>query len=377
MNLQKHEHVTKAILALTTIGLVLVIASQRDIINELGIQLDSQAKELDYQQTTITELNETLNLYNKTFTLLESDQIVKAANMIISQVGLEYFNKYFYDPEINYPEWNTNLTIVTFKHNITIGNYSTIEEAYFSFYPNHIHVRGIPPEDNLQPYTLTVKEAEKKALEAGLFDSPYPLESKVRWGGPADVRPPSGHEERYGWYIKSWKDPPWAPHRYKQVAWVDPINGTVYTLRNGGNTIIEELVDTPEEAFNYGVDGYVKLDYYGLPNRINLTDTTNMTFTIKLSHISYIENREDAKITIYPYNNATYWIQTRTRDKLRNYLIYEPNGIIFLKAGESLNVTCSLIVQEIDEDLSFKKRTLKGIGIGTEKTLIVSNLDNS
>lgn len=349
--------------------------SQRTTIIELEQQIDSQIEELSLLQTTLNEVEETLRQYNITLSTLADDPIVKATNLIISQVGLEYFNQYFYDPITRIAEYDLNSTHVIFKYKIRVGNYSTEEDVFFRFFSDKVQYHGIPPQDNLLPFTITAEEAERLAVDAGLFNSPHDLESQIMWGGPADVRPPSGYEERYVWYIRSWEDPPWAPMRRKQVARVDPITGKVYKISHGGTTIYEEIVDTPEEAFIYGVDGYIKLDYFGLPKRINLTDSTDMTFTLRISHISYIENRPDAKIIIDPFNNETYWIPTRTRDKLREYLTYDPSGNITLAAGETVNVTCTLLVHDLDEEFSFKRRTLRGIGIGTEKTLIVSNLD--
>ena len=373
--MQKQRQIIIMILVLGIVGSVYFISIQRKTIVELESIVDQQVEELGRLQTTVYKMNKTLNQYNISLTILEDDPIVKAASIIISHVGLEYFNQYFYDPVSRIPEYDPNATHVIYKYKLQVGNYSTEEDVFFRFYSDRVRYHGIPSEDNLLPYTVTIDEAERLAVKAGLFDSPYPMDSWIMWGGPADYSPLSGHEERYIWYVKAWEDPPWASHRRKQVAYVDPISGRVYAIRLGGTVFSEDDVDTYEEASFLGVDGYIKLDYFGLPKRINLTESTNMTFTIRFSHISYIENRPDAKITIDPINNETYWIPTRTRDKLRDYLTYEPSGNITLAVGETVNVTCTLIVHDLDEEFSFKRRTLKGIGIGTEKTLIVSNLD--
>ena len=379
--MRAREQATILIMALIIVS-GLVFLSQRNRFIELerrylslSEKYDSQTLELDRLQSTLKEVEETLKQYNITLTSLETDPIVKAANMIISQVGVEYFNQYFHDPSVQTPQWNPNVTIVTYEYRIQVENYTTEWNVPFYFYPNLTYHYGIPTGNNLQPFTVTAEEAKKLAVNEGLPDSPYELEAYIQYVGPGDVFPLTGDEEKYVWRIVSWEDPPWTNPRKRQSAHVDPITGEVYEIRHGGRTVQEEHVDTPEEALPYGVEGYVKLHYSELPQRINLTDAEDVTFSIQASFISYVEDLNEVKITFDPYNNDTFWIHSNYGERLRNYLSYEPSGVFVLKVGETLNITCTLHLPTMEQELSFNRYSLHGLGIGAENILIVHDLD--
>jgi len=323
---------------------------------ELATEHDSKTTELDLLESKLNETEETLKQLNKTLTTLETIPMVKAANMIISQVGLSYFNQYFHDPRIQTPEYNPNITIVTYKYDIQVENYSTRKTVSFQFYPRFVLSYGVPVEENLQPFTITAEEAKEMAVNAGLPDGPYELETEIVYTGPADVYPLTGHEEKYVWRVRSWTD-------------------QVYTINHGGRVLHFDDVDTREEALSQGVHGYVKLGYPDLPRTINLTDTVKMAFTLNVSFVSYEENLTEAKITVDPFNTDTYWLHSATSEELRDYLTYEPSGTFILKEGEALSINCTLYAPDLDEELSFSsKYALNGIGISAEKTLIVSDL---
>jgi len=375
------EQATILILTLIIVS-GLVFLSQRNRFIELeqrylslSEKYDSQTLELERLQSTLEEVEETLKQYNITLTSLETDPIVKAANMIISQVGVEYFNQYFHDPSVQTSKWNPNVTIVTYKYRIQVGNYTTEWNVPFYFYPNLTYHYCIPTENNLQPFTVTAEEAKKLAVDEGLPDGPYELEAYIQYVGPGDVFPLTGDEEKYVWGIVSWEDPSWANPRKRQSAHVDPITSEVYVISHGGRTVQEEHVDTPEEALSYGVEGYVKLHYSELPQRINLTSAEDVTFSIQVSFISYVEGLNEVKVTIDPHYNDTLWAHGRLRETLRNYLSYEPSGVFVLKVGETLNITCTLHLPTMEQDLSFNKYSLHSLGIGTENILIVQDLD--
>jgi len=379
--LRAREQATLLILTLIIVS-GLVFLSQRNRFIELeqrylslSEKYYSQTLELEHLQSTLKEVEETLKQYNITLTSLETDPIVKAANTIISQVGVEYFNQYFHDPSVHTPQWNPNVTIVTYKYCIQVGNYTTEWNVPFYFYPNFMRHYGIPTENNLQPFTVTAEEAKKLAVDEGLPDGPYELEAYSQYVGPGDVYPLTGDEEKYVWRIVSWEDPPWANPRKRQSAHVDPITGEVYVIRHGGRTVQEEYVDTPEEALPYGVEGYVKLHYSELPQRINLTDTEDIIFSIQVSFISYVEGLNEVKVTIDPHYNDTFWIHSNYGERLRKYLSYEPSGVYVLKVGETLNITCTLHLPTMEQELSFNRYSLHCLGIGAENILIVHDLD--
>ncbi len=380
--MRAREQATILVLTLIIVS-GLVFLSQRNRFIELekrylslSEKYDSQTLELERLQSTLIEVEETLKQYNITLTSLETDPIVKAANTIISQVGVEYFNQYFHDPSAQTSQWNPNITIVTYKYRIQVGNYTTELNVPFYFYPDLTFHYGIPNENNLQPFTVTAEEAKKLAVNEGLPDGPYELEVRFTYVGPGDVYPLTGDEEKYVWSIVSWEDPPWANPRKRQSAHVDPITGKVYVVRRGGGrTYQEDDVDTPEEALPYGVEGYVKLHYSELPQRINLTSAEDVTYSILVSFVSYVEGLNEVKVTIDPHYNETFWIHGRYDEMLRNYLSYEPSGVFVLKVGETLNITCTLHLPATEQGLSFNGYSLHGLGIGAENILIVHDLD--
>jgi len=375
-----------AVLILTTLlvaSLALNLIQRNSVIElgqrylELSEEHDSETAELNQLQSTLNETEETLKQLNKTLTTLETNPMVKAADMIISQVGLSYFNQYFHDPRVQTPEYNPNITIVTYKYDIQVENYSTRKTVSFHFYPRFVLAYGIPVEENLQPFTITADEAKEMAVNAGLPDAPNILETEIVYTGPADVYPLTGHEEKYVWRVRSWMDPPWATHRRKQTAYVDPRSGQVYTITHGGRVLHVEDVDTREEALSQGVHGYVKLGYPDLPRTINLTDTAKVAFTLNVSFVSYEESLTEAKISVDPFNTDTYWLHSAVSEELRDYLTYEPSGTFILKEGEALSINCTLYAPSLDEELSFSSEyALNGIGISAEKTLIVSDISN-
>src|SRR4030042_3010551 len=261
----------------------------------LSEKYDSQALELERLQSTLEEAEATIKQYNNTLTALEAAPIVRAANIIISQVGVEYFNRYFHDPSVEIARWNPNVTIVTYQYLMQVENYTVDWSVVFHFYPNLVMEYGVPIEGNLQPFTVTAEEAKRLSVKGGLPEGPYELEAFIQHVGPGDVYPLTGDEEKYVWRIVSWEDPPWANPRRRQSAHVDPVSREVYVIRHGGRTVSEELVDTPEEALPYGVEGDVRLHYSDLPRRINLTDADDITFSIQVSFISHVKALNEVK----------------------------------------------------------------------------------
>ena len=298
---------------------------------------------------------------------------MKAASMIISQVGLDYFNLYFHDPKVEVMPYDPNVTMVTFKYDIEIGDYSVEKDVSFYFHPKYTWPYGIPIEENLQPFKLTADEAIDLAVDAGLPDGPFELEAFISYVGPGDVFPLTGDEEKYVWRVVSWEDPPWANPRKRQSSHINTHTGKVYGVWHGGKTYTEDLVDTEDEAFSHGVDGYVKLHYPEFPKAINLTNTEDFTFTLQMSFKSYVEDITEVKVNVDPNNTDTYWLHSRTGDQLRKYLSYDPNGVIILDAGETLNITCTLRLPPSEEEFSFKPRSLRGLGIGAENKLLVAD----
>jgi len=372
--LEKRTQYEVAIIIILVVASGLIISAQQQKYRQLSEEYASQTTELEDAQTRLVEAEETLSQYNISLKSLESDPVVRAANIIISRVGLEYFNQYFHDPTVQTPKWNPNVTYVNFKYNIQVGNYTTEQNVNFYFYPKFDQYYGVPIEENMQPFTVTAEEAKQLAINAELSDGPYPLEAYIQYTGPGDLFPLTGDEEKYIWRIVSWDDPPWANPRKRHSIHIDPNTGETYPIHEGGRTYLEEIVDTPEEALPMGIKGYVKLHYSELPERIILAGSENITFTIQASLISYTDTIDMVKLTVDPQNNDTYWIHGNFADRLRDMIVYEPSGVFDLKVGEPLNITCTLTVPASEIELTLNRYTLHCIGIGAENTLIVHDL---
>ena len=303
-------------------------------------------------------------------TSTEGDYIIEATNMIVSRVGAQYFEEYFHDPVTGVSSYNPTTTIVTYQYDIKLGNYSYTSSVRFYFHPNYTRVWGIPIEGNLQPFTVTVEEAKKLAVKAGLPDSQYELEVYPICIRLEDGFFPSGKEE-YVWNVVSWDDPPWAYSRIYHYATIDTKTGEVYRVGWGGRSLQLEEVDTREEALSQGIEGYVSLQYPELESRKTLTQKENYTFVFQISFTSYVEDLKKLNLTVLPDYVGQHRIQSNMGDKLREYLSYEPSGELALESGETVNVTCTLHVPPGQDGFTFPTHYLQGLGIGAENTLMV------
>jgi hypothetical protein len=234
---------------------------------------------------------------------------------------------------------------------------------------------GIPLESNLQPFNVTKEEAMRLAVEAGLPDGPYELEARILCMGGSDILPLRGYEDKYIWEVTSWNDPPWARTRTERHALVDPNTGQVYAIRMGGRGLDESQIDTAAEAEAQGIEGYVKLDYPELPQQIILTKDSNFTFTLRASFTSYNSSLPEVKLTVDPYYVDPYQIQSNLQDKLRDYITYEPSGVITLGDGESIDVVVTLRVPDGGQGITFNRWGLDCLGMGVDGVLIVSDLE--
>ena len=59
---------------------------------------------------------------------------------------------------------------------------------------------------------------------------------------------------------------------------VDSLNGRVYHIRNGVKTYTIDDLDTAEKAIAHDIDEYIRLDYHGLPEKINLTESVSIHY---------------------------------------------------------------------------------------------------
>jgi DNA-binding transcriptional ArsR family regulator len=369
----------KALAAVLTIAFIVSAAALIDTNNkylDLTGRYSAQSAEIARLQTTLNRTEASLNSLNATLTSLEKNPLVKAATMIISRVGVDYFNRYFHDPTVETSLNNLpNVTRVVYKYRIDVDGYSVDRNVTFYFHQKYVMSSGIPLESNLQPFNVTRKEAIRLAVEAGLPDGPYELEAEIHDMGGSDLYPLRGYEDKYIWEIMSWNDPPWARTRTERHALVDPSTGQVYAIHMGGRGLAESQVDTAAEAKAQGIDGYVKLDYPELPQQFILTKGSNITFTLRASFTSYDSSLREVKLTVDPYYVDPYQIQSNLQDKLRDYLVYEPSGVITLRDGESIDVVATLRVPDGGQGITFKRYGLDILGIGVDGVLILSDLE--
>jgi hypothetical protein len=88
-----------------------------------------------------------------------------------------------------------------------------------------------------------------------------------------------------------------------------------------------------------------------------------------------VKDLNEVKVTIDPRYNNTYGIHGNLVERLRDYLSYEPSGDFVVRVGETLNITCTLRLTASEQELSFNRYSLHGLGIGAENILIVHDLD--
>jgi DNA-binding transcriptional ArsR family regulator len=369
----------KALAAVLAIAFIVSAAALIDTNNkyfDLAGRYSAQGTEITRLQTTLNRTQASLNSLNATLTSLEKNPLVKAATMIISRVGIDYFNEYFHDPTMQVTSYDANTTKVVYRYRIGVGEYMVDRNVSFYFHYNDVMSYGIPLESNLQPFNVTKEEAIRLAVEAGLPDGPYELEAEIFCMGGSDVYPLQGYEDKYIWEVTSWNDPPWARDRTERHALVDPSTGQVYSASGrGGRGLDESKVDTAAEAKAQGIDGYVKLDYPELPQQFILMKGSNITFTLRASFTSYNSSLREVRLTVDPYYVDPYQIQWNLRDKLRDYIVYEPSGVITLRDGESIDVVATLRVPDGGQGITFNRYGLDGLGIGVDGVLIVSDLE--
>jgi len=367
----------KALIAVLVIALVISMVGLIDLNNrylDLSSRYGAQSVEKTYLQSALAAAEASQNRLNSTLTALEKNPLVKAATMIINRVGIDYFNKYFHDPSV---KTDINFTIVVYKYRIQVGEYIVDHNVTFHFEPKWLMLGGgIPTQDNLQPFKVSEVDAKKLAIDAGLPDSPYALKAKIVGAFNIDIFPQPLYADKYIWKVTSYADPPWARTRTYTYAMVDPVTGEVYkTNGRGGMGLSESQVDTAAEAKAQGIDGYVKLDYPELPQQFILTKGSNITFTLRASFTSYNSSLREVRLTVDPYYVDPYQIQWNLRDKLRDYIVYEPSGVITLRDGESIDVVATLRVPDGGQGITFNRYGLDGLGIGVDGVLIVSDLE--
>jgi DNA-binding transcriptional ArsR family regulator len=371
--------------ALTAVLIVALIVSGLGLIDlnnkylDLSGRYNAQSIEKNYLQSALNASEASKNRLNATLTTLEKNPLVKVSTMIINKVGIDYFTRYFHDPTLETNITNLqNVTKVTYSYRIEVGEYSKDEKITFYFWPEWLmQYGGIPMEGNLQPFNISAAEAKRLALEAGLFDSPFGLVAEIIGAFGYDIYPQPPYADKYVWRVTSYIDPPWARNRMFIYAMVDPVTGEVYmTNGRGGYGLVESQVDTPEEAATHGIDGYVKLDYPELPQRILLTKSSNLTFTMRVSFTSYNSSLQEMLLTVDPYYVDQYQIQSNLMDKLRDYVLYEPSGVVTLRDGGSIDIVVTVRVPEnLEYGLTLNRWGLDGLGIGAEGVLIISDLE--
>jgi DNA-binding transcriptional ArsR family regulator len=344
---------------------------------DLSGRYGAQSVENTYLKSTLVQAQTSESRLNATLTVLEKNPLVKASTMIIDRFGVDYFTKYFHDPEVFATQSEPNSASVVYKYWIEADGYT--EDRNITFYFDQSgsgFVWGLPPIDNIQPFKVSMADAKQLALQAGLPDSPYGLEARILGDFEGDVRPTPLWVGRYVWHIISLIDPPWARTRIYKQALVDPNSGQVYAIRMGGTGITESQVDTAEKAAAQGIEGYVKLEYPELPTQIQIVKGGNLTFAIRASLISYKASLGEVKLMVDPNYVVPYTIQANAVDQLRSLLSYEPNGVLTLKTGASMNITVMVRApSDTDIEFLFPRWALDSLGIGAEGTLVLSDLE--
>jgi hypothetical protein len=374
---QSSLKILTAFLAVALIGSAVFIIDVNNKYIDLSEKYATLGDEKSRLQSTLDAAEASNMRLNATLAAVGEDPFVIATTMIIDEVGIDYFNKYLHDPQGRDSYISANDSYVVYRYRIDVGDYSADHNVTFYFYSNYILHYGIPTKGNLQPFNVSAANAKRLALEAGLSDSPYGLEVRIVGAFGYDTFPLPLYADKYVWQVTSYADPPWARWRGYTYAMVDPVTGEVYeTSGRGGDGLMESQVDTQAEAAARGIDHYVKLEYPALPNQIQIVKGGNLTFTMKATLISYNPGLLEVDLTVDPQYVDPYMVQSNMADKLRGVVSYKPNGVVTLRAGETMNITVMVVAaNDAGQVFLFPRLYLDGLGIGAEGVPVLSDIN--
>ncbi len=121
----------------------------------------------------------------------------------------------------------------------------------------------------------------------------------------------------------------------------------------------------------------MKLWYPELPEQIQIVRGGNYTFTLSATYTSYGDDVPYTKLYVKPQYRDPYQIQSNTADRLRDLLTYEPMGSLTLNPGERVYITATIRAPDnADLVFVFPRWALDGLGLGTDATLILSDLES-
>jgi hypothetical protein len=69
-------------------------------------------------------------------------------------------------------------------------------------------------------------------------------------------------------------------------------------------------------------------------------------------------------------------VQSNMADKLRGVVSYKPNGVVTLRAGETMNITVMVVAaDDAGQVFLFPRLYLDGLGIGAEGVPVLSDIN--
>lgn len=158
---------------------------------------------------------------------------VQARNILIDNVGADYFEQYFelwnlqrntWEPE----EW---LTAVGYFYYIEVGNYSARREVSLFFDKTNqlLRAEAVPEEGNLMPFTVIREEAitiSKAHIEKAYIEIEAEIYYKTKTH--SDIR-----IGKYVWAVNFYHNPKNANSGTVTTVYIDPITREVYGLEEG------------------------------------------------------------------------------------------------------------------------------------------------
>ena len=139
-------------------------------------------------------------------------------------------------------------------------------------------------------------------------------------------------------------------------------------------SITDLEIKNPEIALKYGIEGYIKIKLANKTRDLILREgETNITLLIRF--VSHSPNLTETVINLDPEDEdgpvAGRYLQSGELIKLNDYVSYQPNGQITLKAGQLLNVTMTI---RITDDFPIISVPVRAVGI-TADVPIIDNLN--
>ena len=134
---------------------------------------------------------------------------------------------------------------------------------------------------------------------------------------------------------------------------------------------LDDFID-PEKALSHGFKGYVNVSYVSeMPARVIVSPGKILMYTIQLELIPHISEFKETRVVLDPKNSSGFGVGWGDPVPIFNdYIMYSPDGTIFISVEKPCNVTMILSVPEGLPGMSAYPHHLLGIGITADVPVV-------